>query len=86
MIVFTYDKSIFASEDNQWGGIVDQIKKVVNSSSSKLVDRINKFASNMNGSMSVVIKTQQVLESRLNNTISQQSEVLNELKSLRALI
>lgn len=43
MIVFTYDKSIFASEDNQWGGIVDQIKKVVGGSSSKILERINKF-------------------------------------------
>lgn len=57
MIVFTYDKSIFASEDNQWGGIVDQIRKLVGSSSGKLMERINKFNSTMNSSMSAVIKT-----------------------------
>lgn len=43
MIVFTQDKSIWATEDNQWGGIVDSIKKVVSGSSSSLDKRIQKF-------------------------------------------
>lgn len=58
MIVFTYDKSIFATEDNQWGGIVDQIKKVVQGSSGKLMERINKFNQSINSQMVTVIKSQ----------------------------
>ena len=43
MIVFTYDKSIFSAESNEWGGIVDSIKQVVDKSSNKVKSKVESF-------------------------------------------
>jgi hypothetical protein len=40
MIVFTYDKNIWASENNEWGGIVDSIKKIVDGSANMIASKI----------------------------------------------
>ena len=43
MIVFTYDKSIFNAESDDWGGIVDSIKAVVDKSGNKVKSKIDSF-------------------------------------------
>jgi len=65
MIVFTQDKSIWASEDNQWGGIVDSIKKIVQGSGSALDQRILKFSSNMTEKLDAVQQSQQELKAQV---------------------
>jgi hypothetical protein len=47
MIVFTYDKSIFSVESDAWGGIVDQVKQVVDKSASKIRNKIESFQKNV---------------------------------------
>ena len=47
MIVFTYDKSIWATEDQGWGGVVDSIKKALTKANSQLNDRIGYMEENL---------------------------------------
>ena len=65
MIVFTQDKGIWASEDNQWGGIVDSIKKIVQGTGSSLDKRILKFSSTMTEKLDAVQQSQQELKGQV---------------------
>ena len=51
MIVFTYDKSIWATEDQSWGGVVDSIKKVVTSANNQLINKIGNMEESLSSSV-----------------------------------
>lgn len=90
MIVFTQDKSIWASEDNQWGGIVDSIKKIVQGSGSSLDKRIQKFSSNMTEKLDAVQQSQQelrgVVETIAQNDAKFKESISNDIQALKQLM
>ena len=89
MIVFTQDKGIWASEDNQWGGIVDSIKKIVQGTGSSLDKRILKFSSTMTEKLDAVQQSQHELkgqvekmaqnDAKFKETISSDIQALKQL-------
>jgi len=47
MIVFSYDKSIWAADDRSWGGIVDSVKRIVGASSNAIANKITSMEENL---------------------------------------
>ena len=75
MIVFTYDKSIFSAESDEWGGIVDSIKQVVDKSSSKVKSKIDSFQKSLSESVIEIRKTQSEMQQSLIDIFKLQKKV-----------
>lgn len=90
MIVFTQDKGIWASEDNQWGGIVDSIKKIVQGTGSSLDKRILKFSSTMTEKLDAVQQSQQDLKGQVEkmaiNDAKFKETISSDIQALKLLM
>lgn len=90
MIVFTQDKGIWASEDNQWGGIVDSIKKIVQGTGSSLDKRILKFSSSMTEKLDAVQQSQQELKGQVEkmaqNDAKFKETISSDIQALKLLM
>jgi uncharacterized membrane protein len=90
MIVFTQDKGIWASEDNQWGGIVDSIKKIVQGTGSSLDKRILKFSSTMTEKLDAVQQSQQELKGQVEkmaqNDAKFKETISSDIQALKLLM
>lgn len=90
MIVFTQDKGIWASEDNQWGGIVDSIKKIVQGTGSSLDKRILKFSSTMTEKLDAVQQSQQELKGQVEkmaqNDTKFKETISSDIQALKLLM
>tara|TARA_B110000305_G_C19250435_1_gene544478 strand:+ start:224 stop:847 length:624 start_codon:yes stop_codon:yes gene_type:complete len=90
MIVFTQDKGIWASEDNQWGGIVDSIKKIVQGTGSSLDKRILKFSSTMTEKLDAVQQSQQELKGQVEkmaqNDTKFKESISSDIQALKLLM
>lgn len=76
MIVFTYDKSIFTSESEEWGGIVDSIKGIVEKSNITTKTKIDKFQKMIDQSLSAVMKTQSKMQETIKDIANLQNKAI----------
>jgi len=86
MIVFTQDKSIWASDDSEWGGIVDSVKKIVQGTGSALDKRIQKFSTNMTEKLDAVQQSQVELKGQVEkmalNDAKFKENISNDIQAL----